>query len=199
LIRFLIIFGLCFHSAQVNAKEKTYITFKKKNSNRQFRLELPLKCRLFEFEKEKIFGKIIDYNDSTVLFEYKDYDTAEVNQIMALENLSRKERFDLIDTLIQDSKYSRSISQDQISKLVVLSGSDTPIREWSMLGSAVLFMGSGIALLIDRSNSVGFKMQWWNWLQLSGLGAGAGSLAILMKRTIALDKWQIMQNLSPSK
>ena len=91
----------------------------------------------------------MDYTDSTIIFEYKDYDTADVNKIMAIDSLTKKEKYDLIDTMIQDSKYLINISQDSIFKIRILSGSDTFIREIGIFGSSLLFMGSAAALMFD--------------------------------------------------
>lgn len=185
---------LVFCVQLTSAKEITYIVFQKKQSKRTIRFKLPLKCRIYESKEEKRFGKITDYTDTSITFEYKDYDTSEVNKIMAIDTLSRKEKFDLIDTMIQKSVYTKIIAADSIYKISVLSGSYNLGRELAMLGSSILFMGSGISLLIDTSDNVGKKLEWWNWMQIAGMGTGAGLLTALMKRNIYFDKWRLTKS-----
>ena len=190
--RFVCILFLLFCGVSTHAKDSTFIYFKKIGSEKVLKLKTPLKCRLYESKDDKRVGRIMSYTDSSVIFEYKDYDTSDVNEIMAMDSLSRKERFDLLDTLVKESKYTQEIHQDSIYKLRILSGSDTQGRQLVALGSAVIFMGSLGALLFDISTNVGGNFEWWYWLEISGMAAGATGVAVLMKRDIYFSKWSLL-------
>lgn len=147
---------------------------------------------MYTSKKDKRVGRIMDYTDSTIVFEYKDYDSTDVNKILAIDSLTRKEKYDLIDTMIQDSKYNTIIRQDSIFKIRVLSGNDNFNREFGLLSSAIVFMGSTAALLFDLSSNVGGGFEWWNWIEVGGIAAGAGGVALLMKRDLHLSKWKLV-------
>ena len=127
-------------------------------------LELPLKCRVFQSDEDKRYGRITSVQQASILFEYKDYDTSDVSKIMAMDSLKRRERYDLIDTLIQQSKVTKEIPIEKVIKVSLLSGDDNTKRKLIMLFSSLGFMGSGIALMISTSTNVGQKISVWNWI-----------------------------------
>ena len=192
MLRYLIYLMVCSICSQtLLAQDTPEISFKKINSQKQISFKLPLKCRLYTSKDDKTVGKISSYTDSTILFEFKDYDTSEVSKIMAIDSLTRKQKYDLIDTLIQDSKYVKEICQDSIYKISILSGSDNLGRELSLLGSSLLIMGSAAALLYDLSTNVGSKFEWWYWLEITGITTGMTGVVFLMKRDILFSKWRL--------
>ncbi|UKN00917.1 hypothetical protein K6119_14375 [Paracrocinitomix mangrovi] len=172
------------------AKEVNYIYFKKKQSERTFKLKLPLKCRIYPSDEDKRFGKIVDYNDSIIHFEYKDYDTSHVSEILKIDSLGRKEKYDLVDSLIEHSKVIQKIPHEKILKISVLSGSDNLSREIGILVASLGVMASATALLISRSQKVGSSWDLANYLELSGIGISVGAMAILYKRNINMEKWE---------
>lgn len=174
------------------AKDKEYIHFQKTSSDQIVELELPLKCRVYQSDQDKRFGRITSVQQTSILFEYKDYDTSEVNKIMAMDSLKRRERYDLIDTLIQHSKFTKEIPFEKVIKVSLLSRDDNTRRKLVMLFSSLGFMGSGIALMISTSSNVGQKISVWNWIEIAGMGTSAGLMASMMKRSFDMEKWKIV-------
>lgn len=151
-----------------------------------------MKCRVFQTDEDKRFGSITSVQQTSILFEYKDYDTAEVSRILAMDSLKRKERYNLVDTLIQHSKVRKEIPFEKILKVSLLSGDDNTKRKLIMLFSSLGFMGSGIALMISTSSNVGQKIDAWNLIEIAGMGTSAGLMASMMKRSFDMEKWKFV-------
>lgn len=194
LTRLLLFVALCSFLHVGHSKEKKYITFQKKEGSRQIKMKLPLKCRVYQEGKDKRFGRITSYTDHSIFFEFKDYDTSEVNKILAIDTLSRKEKYDLVDTLIQHSKLTTEIELNQLNKISMLSGDDNVWRQLGMLGGSLGFMSSGIILLISTQNNVGQKWTGWNWIELGGMLGSAGLMTGLVKRNIDMKKWTLVKS-----
>lgn len=152
--------------------------------------KLPLQCRIYLGDEDKRFGKIVAVDSFCIHFEYKDYDTSEVSKILAMD-LKRKEKDNLIDSLIDSSKTIQFIQKDSIHKIAILSGDAKTGRKVAMLAGAIGFMGSGFALMASRSNKVGSKFGNLDWLTLGGMGLSAGTMAILTRRVFDMEEWEI--------
>lgn len=174
------------------AKEDTLIYFQKIKNERTIGLKLPLKCRIYFSKDNKRFGQITDYEQELIYFKYKDYDSSDVDAIMEVDSLTRREKYDRLDSLIQESVVTIAIPIDSIFKISILSGSDILSRELSMLGSSILFLGSLSALLVDASQNVGQGMRWWNWIEVGSAASGVALMTLLMKRNIHLSEWKLI-------
>lgn len=177
----------------LNAKEDSLIFFQKISSERTIGLKLPLKCRIYTSKDDKRFGEIVDYDEREVFFKYKDYDSSEVNRILAIDSLNRAEKYDLVDSLIQGSAIVQKVPVDSIYKISILSGSDNLQRELGMLGASLLTFGSMAILVIDLSQNVGQSFKRRHLIEAAGVGLGVGTIALLMKRNILMSKWRIIE------
>ena len=135
----------------------------------------------------------MDYNERDVYFKYKDYDSSEVNRILAIDSLNRKEKYDRVDSLIQGSAFVNTVSIDSIYKISILSGSDNMQRELTMLGLTIVTFGAIAVLVLDLSQNVGNPLNKRHLIESGIVAAGIGSIILLMKRNILMSKWRIVQ------
>lgn len=195
-----LLFGwTCSFSQTEEQQMPQYLYFQKiKNKQRTVRYKLPLQCRIYLDSTDKRFGKIVAVSDTLVSFEFKNYDTAAFNKIIASE-FKKKEKDRLVDSLVDSSKTIQLISLDQLREVAILSGDANVGREVGMLLGSLGFMGSGALLMARRSNQVGQNFQKTDWIALGGLGMSAALMGILTKRSFDLKKWQIVEGFSKPK
>lgn len=178
-------------SVNAKDKEKTFIEFQRISSKRKVSLKLPVSCRLYEKGEDKRSGRIEKVNQSEIVFSYYSYDTADVNLIMK-EGISRKQKDKKLDSLLNSTKVYKAIDFLEIDKIEILSSDASVKRKILMLAGSVCFLGSGIAFMATTSTHIGQKLTPLNWLEIGGMGVGAGTMALLAKQTFDFKKWRIL-------
>jgi hypothetical protein len=177
-------------NVQSKEKEKVFVYFKKKESRRSVKLKLPIACRMYEKGKSKRSGRIEKVKESEIVFSYYSYDTSDVNVIMN-QDISRREKDKQLDSLINSTKVFKSIAFQDLEKIEILSSDASLKRKLFMLIGSVTFLGSGLAFMSSTSTHVGQKLTLLNWIEIGGMAAGAGTMALLTKQTFDMKKWRI--------
>jgi len=185
-----IVIALTSLNVHSKEKEKVFVNFQKIDSRRSVKLKLPIACRMFESGESKRSGRIEKVNNSQVVFSYYSYDTSDVNLIMK-QDISRREKDKQLDSLINSTKVFKSIAFQDIEKIEILSSDASLKRKLFMLIGSVTFLGSGLAFMSSTSTHVGQKLTFLNWVQIGGMAAGAGTMALLTKQTFDMKKWRI--------
>lgn len=174
-----------------NDKEKSFIFLQKTSSKRKVKLKLPVACRMYEEGMSKRNGRIVEVHESEIVFSYYSYDTSDVNQIMK-QDISRKKKDKLLDSLINATKVHKTIQFSEINKVEILSSDASVQRKILMLTGSLCFLGSGLAFMATTSTHIGEKLTVLNWLEIGGMAAGAETMALLTKQTFDMKKWKFL-------